>query len=219
VATIWRFEIEGVHVDSGHEWAMHQHYQTDLIPTQTEPPGEMVLQEIKDHYTEGGVLMSLLRNAVHNNNRLTQLRVREERAPGDSTPGEVFTQDVSLIGNLGAVTGDQLPPEMCVWLKWTTAFAGRSGRGGTHMPPQLQPSNLTTGGVWDSAILTTFPFSAFADATVDDLDDVFPSPHQGSLRPKIYSRTRRGRGQSPFTFDVTGAAFATKPRWLRRRGR
>jgi hypothetical protein len=37
------------------------------------------------------------------------------------------------------------------------------------------------------------------------------------LVPKVYSQTRRKRGESPYTFDIVDVVRRGQPRWLRSR--
>jgi hypothetical protein len=214
VATVWRFELETVHVDSGSRFLTTQMYQTDLAPIHTEPSAEQVLAQIEDHYSTGSDNWTKWLNVMQSQLRLVRAGVREQVAPNSGAIPQTFSKELNLDGLRGSVSGDQLPAAMCVWLHWRTGVSSRSSRGGTHLPPALHPANLTAAGTWDGAYVTEVQMNVLREATIDVLEDVFGD---SDLRPVIYSRTRRARGQSPWTFNVTTAQYSRKPRWLRRR--
>jgi hypothetical protein len=117
------------------------------------------------------------------------------------------------------MSGDRLPIEVCMWVKCTTDTASRSSRGGFHLPPMLNPVFLDGAGLWDATSITTAPFSTMTAKVDDVLNNVFPEElGNGDLNPIIYSETRRRRGQSPYTFQITGATIRQHAAWLRRRG-
>jgi hypothetical protein len=218
VANIWRFEVIGKTTALNLFWQFGIHYQTDMGTGSGEPSAERVLEELEQHYSTSGTSLNVITSAMWANNELTHTRVRSEEAPGSDDLADVFEHDVSHVGTRGTVSTDILPIELCVWIKLTTASRGRSARGGFHMPPQLAPVDLDGLGQWQSSVLAG-NLDVMEAAVVDVLDDVFPEElGNGSLKPIIYSRTRRARAQTPFTYQVTGASAQPHARWLRRRG-
>lgn len=215
---VWRFEVIGKTTALGLFWQFGLHYQTDLGTGSGEPSAQRVLEELEQHFSTSGTTLNVFLSAMWANNELTHTRVREEVAPGSDDIPEIFEHDKTGVGTRGTVSTDMLPIELCVWLKNTTGSVGRSARGGFHMPPQLAPADLDSLGGWQSSVLAG-NLDVVEAAVVDELNDVFPEElGNASLIPVIYSRTRRARGQSPYTFQITACAAQGHARWLRRRG-
>lgn len=216
MATVWRWELEGVDDQNGAVCLSHIHYQTDLVVgSLDEPSASDVRDAIDDRYTVGGVPLSRWRNCMSNASRLTETRVREEVMPGSGAIPAVSSQPHSLAGLLGSPGTDALPSAMCVWMAFGTGVAARSARGGTHLPPTMAASFLDGLGRWDDG--TGYWTNVLALA--DDIPGTASTGGVGSvdLNPVVYSRTRRARGLDDWTFRVTAAVPSIEPRWLRRR--
>jgi hypothetical protein len=218
MSRVWRAEWGGDNSSAGLQWMFTLHYQTDLALGEGEPAGSEVVSELLNHWGGTPTNMSILTGVTESPNVFRFLRVREEIDP---TSGDVPLQaeiPLSLPGTL-TMSGDRLPIEVCMWVKCTTDTASRSSRGGFHLPPMLNPVFLDGGGQWDAASIAAPPFSTLTAKVPDVLDDVFgPIGAEGSLRPIIYSATRRARGFSPYTFDITQARIRQHAAWLRTRG-
>jgi hypothetical protein len=194
------------------------HYQTDLGALSGEPAAARVLEELEQHYSTSGTSLNVWTSAMRADCVITKTRVREEVAPGSGDIPAQAENVQSKPGLISAVAGDKLPIEVCVWIKLTSDVASRSSRGGLHLPPQLDPTQLDSNGRWQASWLAG-NLDVIEAAIVDTLDDVFPEEvGNASLIPVIYSKTRRARGQSPFTFQITHAVSQDRVRWLRRRG-
>ena len=218
MAKIWRVEVVGETATLGLSWMFTMHYRTDMGTGSGEPSASRIIDEFFDHWGSTSTNLSTIVAALASPNALRAVRAREEVDPtGDDVP-EQAERAINLGGSL-TISGDHLPIEACMWMKCTTGVASRSSRGGFHWPPTLAPAFLDGSGFWDATSLTTSPFSAIPPKVVDVLDDVFPEEiGNGSLEPVIYSETRRRRGQSPYAFQITGAAWRQHVAWLRRRG-
>ena len=194
----------------------HVHYQTDVPVAGTEPDGDEVLDLIAAHYSSSGHNMTVWRNATFNNVELVRIRVREEVEYWSGEIGAVFTEDINLMGTIvHSGSTAQTPSGLCAWFAFTTGVASRSARGGTHgpflgdvNPLDVDGTFVTTGG-WYT------PNNTLADAIEDALENVFQTT--GDINPVVYSRTRRMRGQSPYTFQIDEVELKKDPRWLRRR--
>jgi hypothetical protein len=218
MAKVWRVEVVGDTPTSGLAWMFTLHYQTDMGGASGEPPASRIIDEFFDHWGSTGTNLSVIAAALASPNTLRAVRAREEVDPtGDDVP-EQAERAIGIPGTL-TISGDHLPIEACMWMKCGTGVASRSSRGGFHWPPTLAPAFLDSSGFWDAASLGASPFSAIPPKVIDVLNDVFPEEiGNGSLKPVIYSKTRRARGQSPYTFQITTAAWRQHVAWLRRRG-
>jgi hypothetical protein len=77
---------------------------------------------------------------------------------------------------------------------------------------------LTAAGLWDTTLSWWAAIVSLAGYMDDTLtDDIILGGTGHSLKPVIYSRTRRNLTLSPYTFHITGATPSPVPRWLRRR--
>lgn len=216
MSKVWRFTLKSVDTTSGKEGLTHVHYQTDVPVGEGEPSADTVLDEILQHYSSSGHNMSVWQGIMRNSTKLTEARVYEEVAPGSGDLPGVSVESLNVVGTRGTISGDHLPNEMCLWLGFKSDVAGRSARGGTHVPSIIDASELNSTGLWDTGYVNAVAMIALADAIKDDLQDVFSAT--GDILPVIYSRTRRGRGLTPFTFDLKTVTRSDRPRWVRRRG-
>lgn len=207
----WHTTVDTFPVDA----VTSMHYQTDVPLLGSEPSAEAVLSHVLDHFSNSGHNCEKFRATFYGPVKLVNVVCREEVAnPGEDIP-DVAQEAIDLSGT-GSITGDRLPVPTCVWINCTTGAATRSGRGGFHLPPILNPVLLTSSGSWDPATSHwTTNILPFCTAVYDVIDNVFDTT--GDIKPIIYSRTRRARALDPFTFDLTNAVPSTRVRWLRRR--
>jgi len=215
MAKIWRFELTGVDGFNGAEFMTHVHYQTDVPPLGSEPNASDILDAIGDHFSSAGHNYSKYTSCMANESQLTEARVREEVAPGSGDVPDVATEVLAVSGTIGGAGTDALPSAMCVWLAFSTGAAVRGGRGGTHAPPTMSAARLDGTGKWDTGTGYWTNINALCAAILDPFDNGGITPTD--INPKVYSRTRRQRGQSPYTFALTAVTPSDEPRWLRRR--
>ncbi len=83
--------------------------------------------------------------------------------------------------------------------------------------PDMDPSGLDSSGLW--ADKHNAGWQAVADKFADNMEDVFGIGGLSDVVNVIYSKTRRARGLTPYTFEITSAQFSLRPRWLRSRSR
>lgn len=217
MATVWRFILTSQDTTTGKDGTTTVHYQTDVPIAASEPSAATVLDQILQHYSSSGHNMSKWQPVMRNSTKLTRARVVEEVMPGSGDLADTAEEALSIVGTRGTISGDHLPPEACLWLAFKSDVASRSARGGTHLPPIVDASELNSVGEWDTGLVNAAGMVALTDSIKDDLNDVFAST--GDILPVIYSRTRRSRGQSPFTFDLKSIVPSSKVRWLTRRAR
>lgn len=214
MSNVWRFELIGTVTASGVQFMSHVHYRTDVPVAGSEPSADAVLDHILDHYSSSGHNLSDWTKLVGSNAKLTLARVRQEVDPSGSDVPAVSEELLNLTGQL-TPTGDLPPTPLCAWLRFRTAVASRSFRGGTHAPPVPSVTPFTADGALD---LSTGQYAtdilALAAKILDKLDNVFDTT--GDINPGIYSRTRRARGESFFE-ELTSVTPSTQWRWLRRR--
>lgn len=217
MANIFRFELEGIVGDLS-RWMMTQHYQTDVSLLADEPTPVKVLDELLNHYSSSGQNMSKITPLMTTGAKLTAARVRQELHP-TSTDVPLAADKVLNVAGTRTFSGDQLPFAACLWIGDRTGVPLRSARGGTHLPPATIPADLDSFGRWDSTSTYWTSALAYAAARLDALEDVIgPGPTPGGdLNPIVYSRTRRGRGDTPYVFAVTQCVPSQDVRWLRRR--
>jgi hypothetical protein len=140
------------------------------------------------------------------------LQVRSEELPGSGQlPAEGF-RNVGQDGLL-AVLEDDLPRELVAIVNLHTGVGSRSARGYMTLSGPYSEGHLT-----DKSWAGTYATEGHAFA--DLLDDSFQlgSIQPAQVNPVVYSRTRRIRQLTPYTFRVTKATFNTRPHWLRSRG-
>jgi hypothetical protein len=217
MANVYRFELTSVDTTSGKEGLTHVHYQTSLAVGDSETSAADLLDEILQHYSSSGHNMSVWQGVMRNSTKLTKARLVEEVAPGSGDLADVAEESLNVVGTRGTISGDHLPAEMCLWFGFKSDVASRSARGGTHLPSIIDASELNSTGLWDTGYVNAAAVIALADAIKDDINDVFGTTGTSDINPVIYSRTRRSRGQSPYTFDLKSVIRSDKPRWLRRR--
>jgi hypothetical protein len=218
MANIWRFTLAGTDDSGNQEWNSTMHYQTDGVTGAGEPPASEVLAEIIEHYGTGGggVGMERWTVTVYPSVKLTSAAVYQELDPTSTDIPEAARRELALSGQ--AATGDELEPfALCPWIKFGTGLASRSARGGTHGAPVIATYALDDGGLFDTGTAWWSALDDLAGYMLDRLASPFDGFLGVDLQPVIYSRTRRARGQTPFTFDLSSAAPSRVPRFLRRR--
>jgi hypothetical protein len=130
-------------------------------------------------------------------------------------PPDLGAAGVHVVGAAGTSTlsTEYLPRELVPIVNLHTDTRSRSARG--HLALACPSGSSSIGvRVWTGAYLTAF--QAFAAK----LDDTFSLGVVGetTVRPVVYSKTRRKRALDPYTFHVVNATVNTRPKWLRSRG-
>lgn len=212
MSKVYRYSVK--FRDRGVDCVSSLHYQTDVPLSGNEPSPEDVLTQIDQHFSSSGTNMSKWVGLAHTGAVLVETRLYEEVDDPGSTPPTGAVHTYALPGTAQALAADAPPVELCIYISLTTAKLGRSFRGGVHTPPVYSAAMFNSIGQVDTVPSDYAKYTALGTAIVDVLDDVFATT--GDIKPVIYSRTRRARGQS-FAEDVT--AFQVRPqfRWLRRR--
>jgi hypothetical protein len=179
------------------------HYQTDVPLGGDEPDPSDVATGIWGHV--GTTFLGCFSSYV----TCHELVVLEETLPPDI--GVAGAHAVGLNGTMSG-SGDSLPAGVCPLLNIHTDTRSRSARGWTHMP-YLQWADRCGHSAWDSAALSAL--QAFANLLADTID--LGSLIITHLNPVVYSRTRRTRAESPWTFKVTNVHANPAPKYLRSR--
>jgi len=146
---------------------------------------------------------------------VSSLLVREELPPGDTGIPAESSQTIGLVGTL-AGSDQNLPLSLCVLASVKTNAAVRSGHGRLFLPCPQSAGSLTTNGLWNTANA----FWTNAGTFMTELNNnhgYADGGLTGHLATVVYSRTRRGRGDPNYYFDMTGYTLRTKPHWLRSR--
>lgn len=218
MAKIYRYTVEVRHGTRGEMCLSGQHVQTDVAVGDTEISASSLLQELDEHFSTSGRLLQLWRNVLDPASVLVRTHVREEVDPAGSDVPDAAEFIHNLVGLQNALPVDVMPPPVCVYFTLKTGVAKRYARGGTHSPPMAYPAALDGAGTMDTANATFWPnYTALAAKLADHLEDTFGTTGNSDINKVIYSRTRRTRGQSPFTFKVTSCTPQVQLRWLRRR--
>jgi len=215
VATVYRFALEGVNLIDSSEWVCGMHYQTDVAALEDEPGPSTVLDAILDHFSSSGHNLTDWTNVMTTSSKITRAYVRSEPAPGGQEVPVTAQEALNLPGTFGALSGNALPSEMCVWIAFGSAAATRSGRGGTHTPGPYGTGQIDATSKWNFTGTFGSNLNTLAGKIHDQIGNVFEGT--GDLNPVVYSRTRRARGFTPYTFRIETAIVSPDPRWLRRR--
>lgn len=208
MSKVWRWEY---HLElNGARSVMGGHVQTDLPSTVVDEPSaptiaSVVLAELQTDF----------RPVVHAAQTIVELSVRSEVLPESGDIAEVGSISINSLGTRVAV--DQfVAPEICAVIRLRTAAATRSGRGWMFAPAALNNATQSTGGDWSAANAywtSLQTFAAHLDNTMST-GGAFPV----DVKPVVYSRTRRRRGQS-YTFNVTSVNVDKHVHFLRSRRR
>lgn len=202
MARTYRATIKGHH-SSGILVQPTLHYETDVPVAGDEPDPGDVASGI------WAIVGATLKATAANDVIFTSVDVAEQLPPG-----EIGAAGSSVIssGSGTVVPNSQLPYATVPVINLHTATASRSSRGWVHLAsPRL--STYVGNDLWTAAYLNLLNLFA---ATLDNSFDL------GTLQithvnPVVYSRTRHLRGQTPYTFKVTGATANPQVRWLRTR--
>lgn len=215
MAKIWRFTAEAENLLNGQKQVVHIHYQTDVPLVGSEPSAADVLDFILDHFSTAGHNMSIFAGSMFSPAKLTRAVVREELDPSSGAIPAVAEETLSIVGTQALGAADATPSGLTIWLAFRTGTASRSARGGTHWFGPYNVNMLDSVGKWDTAGGVFLNLGSTATVIAQSMSNVFDST--GDINPVVYSRTRRGRGQSPFVFPITAVPVSSEPRWLRRR--
>lgn len=182
------------------------HYQTDLSAGGSEPDPDDVANAIWGHV---GINFQ---QAMPASVTIDELVVVEQvLKPAIGVAGAHAVAAPGLLP-----TGDNsVPIEEVPLIAWHTGTRSRSARGHTFMASPLNGGDKVPGGNWGTTFLAQL--QAFANACIT-IFAVGTPPFETTIRPVVYSRTRHERGQTPFTFNLTGTTVRPHPTWLRSRG-
>jgi hypothetical protein len=204
VADIFRLTIKARHGD-GTLVQPSLHYQTDLVGIDVEPSVQTIVDDV---WTKIGTAFRL---CCHTSVVIDELVATQEVLPPD-IPRQA-SHAVAAAGTLTSGAFD-LPKGIIPLISVKSETPSRSAR--SHLALACPgPTTFLTGGLWNSSVLG--PAQALADLLNDDIDITHGNALTRTLHPVIYSRTRRKRGESPFTFRVSNAVAAPRPHWLRSR--
>lgn len=146
---------------------------------------------------------------------LLSLMVREETAPGSGAIPEESLQSINAAGTYSP-SNSNLPMSVTMLAKISTNAAVRSGHGRIFFPSP-QSSGTLGSGVW---ALGADGYYLAVKAWLDEymLNHALLTPFTDfSVKPVVYSRTRRARGDANYYFGVTGYSIRPEPHWLRSR--
>jgi hypothetical protein len=203
MAKVFRATVKARHGD-GTLIQPSLHYQSDLEPLEDEPTAQEVADGL---WSKWG---TQLRTCHHTTVVFDELVVTEEVLPPD-IPSQA-SKAVAANGTLTSGAFD-LPKGLVVLLGIKTTTPSRSAR--SHLALGCPgPATFLGGGVWTSSVIT--PAQAFCDLLNDDVEVGGPIITH-TMHPVVYSRTRRKRGESPYTFRVSNAVARPTPHWLRSR--
>jgi hypothetical protein len=161
------------------------------------------------------------RALLPNTATLQTVTVKQCLHPGSSDIPQEAVKVVNALGTRSSITFD-LKPALCAVVDLKTSFASRSGRGWLFAPPAF------TSGALSGSALGNFSTAAGSyylavQAWAAKLDDSLDMTGLGLgiggdwMRPRVYSKTRHGRDQTPFVFEISGVTVDLVPRWLRSR--
>jgi hypothetical protein len=204
--TIFRWTVAGTDASGQQEWNSTMHYLADASDPQD------VHDALLTYYSTGGTGSGMERwlATVDSTVKLTRTSVYEEVDPTSTDLPTSFSADHSFSGSVTNID-PATPFALCPFVKFKTAFASRSSRGGTHLSPSLDQNHLTASGLFDTTLSWWAAVVALSGYMLGHV-----TVGAGSV-PIIYSRTRRIAGDEDFFFELTSAVPQTTPRWLRRR--
>jgi hypothetical protein len=206
MARTYRATFKCVDLDNGALLEPSLHYQTDLSTGGSEPDPSDVAEGIFSKC--GNEFLNVCSTRI----RCDGLLVRSEEIPASGIlPVEAF-KVVAIPGVLAVAEGD-VPRELVGIVNIHTATSSRSARGYITLPGPYSEGYITNKNFAGA-------YATAAHAFADKLDDTFTLGlvSVATVRPVVYSRTRRLRNFTPYTFNVTGATFNTRPHWRRSRG-
>lgn len=210
MAKIWKATWHWA--DFGQDGYMGVHYQWDGNTGSDEPDAANVASHIDSHASD------LLKNCVRDTGTLIELLVLEETDPGSSDVPEQAVVNINEAGTVFSGTAGSMASEEVALLHRKTGAAVRGAKSWCFTPAPRGGATITA-GLWDTGSALWTKWNALADGLEDDIDIGASVPGVfGTLHPVAYSRTRRNREQTPFTFNVTSVTVDARPRWLRSRG-
>jgi hypothetical protein len=181
-----------------------------------------------DNFGLGGASINDLLNAIdtkfttpyramlNSGSTFTSITAREEVLPGSGdVPGE-GTKSIGLAGTRTA-SDQHISPAMCAVVEKKTSAAIKAGNGRLWTPPVLNSGECTNNSQYSTGTAYWTAVVAFA-ALLDDTLTAGSFPGFGAdVKPVVYSKTRRVRSQSPYTFQITAGVPINRQRWLRSR--
>lgn len=180
------------------------HVQTDVPTGGDEPDPSDIANTIWSHL--GTALLSATPNVVH----VDELQLVEQVLPPDI--GVAGAHTVNSYGTMPAGSGNQLPDGTVAVYDIHTGVRSRSSRGWMLWPGPANSSYLIH-NEWSSGYMGyANAFAALLDDSVD-VGTVFIT----HVNPVVYSKTRRQRLESPYTFRVTSVTVNKRAHWLRSR--
>lgn len=179
------------------------HYQTDLATGADEPDPADVADGI------WSVIGTTFKAAVSSSTLIQELLVVSEELPPDLAVGA--SKVINEVGT-GATGSPDAPEGMVPVINLHTAVRSRSSRGWLMLPGPLLKGAID-GNFWATGFQSAYnAFAAVLDNSFD-LGTVIIT----HVNPVVYSRTRRQRAQTPYTFKVTSATANHQVRWLKSR--
>jgi hypothetical protein len=211
MAKIWK--VTWQYVNGGQECDLGLHYQWDGETGSTEISAEKVCDVLDTKLT------TAIKNMVRDTGSVVAVIAREEVDPTGTDVPEVHEKPLGVAGTIFSGTAGSLPYELVPLFHRKTSGAVKGGQSWCFGPSPLGGAGITN-GLWDTGSVPYGAWSTFA-ALLDDRVHYDNSPAVtgtvGDLVPVAYTKTRRKRGISPYTFNVTSAGVARQPRWLRSR--
>jgi hypothetical protein len=179
------------------------HYQTDVPLGGDEPDPNDVAAAVWSHVATQYLNIQPSSSAVHD-----VVALEEVLAPAIGVAGSHH------VGAVGTLTGAaSSAPDGCTpVINLHTDTRSRSARGWMFAPPPVF-SDKITGNVWSATMKSAL------DALAALLDDqlTLGTLIVTNLNPVVYSKTRRVRGEDPFTFRVQSASVNPRVHWLKSR--
>lgn len=122
VGDIYKLSVLGT-FGVGHMWVMTHHYR-QVLGTIVDTPGEDLATQFEAE------VAALLAQIISTNYVINTLEVRQ------ITGGlEAFDLPVELPGEH---SGEELPPQVCPLVKWSTGLSGRRNRGRSYFPASVE---------------------------------------------------------------------------------
>lgn len=206
MARTYRCTIRCHDLDDGSLIEPSLHYQTDLATGGDEPDAGDVAEGV--WLLIGGNFKAL----THPRIQIDELVARSEEIPAS---GILPVQGVWPVATPGTATqtGTDMPRELVAIMNLSTATSVRSARGYMTLPGPYS-------GLAVQARHFAGNYKDVGDQLALQLKVSFSLGQfqPAEVHPVVYSRTRRVRGETPYTFRVTQAHFNTRPHWLRSRG-
>lgn len=210
MAKIWKATFNAV--EAGQVTATGFHYQWDGEAGSEEPSAKRVAEAID------AKLRSAYRAMVRDDGTVEFLRTLEELDPDSDAVPETYELQINQAGTLFSGTAGEQPYEMVALIHRKSGAAVKGAQSWCFTPSPRGGASIS-GGTWNTGSVPFSKWSDFAALLEDDIDidDLLPVIH-GTLHPVAYAKTRRRRGEEPYTFNITSCNVDARPRWLRSRG-